>query len=179
MQPKNDWQLEEFESYSRTRFYTKASDNKGHREEIRVKVPPHIYDAIGRIVRSDGKGPIPEYRTMSDFVRDAIVHRLHDLWELGMVQGIEDALRQHLAMEAILEYHERESMYSSFIERSKPIISSLLGEGTPAALQEAKRMVREFYIHAMNMTDSPYWQEKYMSFLKRNFPKIIQEIESE
>jgi len=175
--PKGDWQLEEPESYSPTKFYTRASDSKGHREEIRVKLPPDIYDAIGRIVRPDGKGPIPEYRTMQDFMRDAAVHRLKQLHDLGMVEGVENALRRQLAIEAILEHLEMQQRFLSTIERATPIVRSLVREGTTAAVQEAKRIVTEFYIQASSMSDAPYWQEKYISYLKSEFGDLLNDIE--
>lgn len=63
-------------AYARHRFYTGGSDKRGHSERMSVRVPPIVAGEILRLVQS---GKIPEYRTTSDMVRDAVYHRLHDL----------------------------------------------------------------------------------------------------
>lgn len=60
--------------YSEDRFYTSSSDVRGHSKMLRVWIPQgidaQVYGAINEI---------PQYRTVQDFMRDAIVHRLEYL----------------------------------------------------------------------------------------------------
>lgn len=60
--------------YSEDRFYTKSSDQRGHSQMLRVWLPQGIDAQVYAAVND-----IPQYRTVQDFVRDAIVHRLEYL----------------------------------------------------------------------------------------------------
>ncbi len=61
------------ESYSEDKFYTSASDKRGHSEQARVTFPQGILSQILAIVQS---GSIPQYKTVQHFIRDAVYHRL-------------------------------------------------------------------------------------------------------
>lgn len=63
-------------AYDRKKFYTRAVDDKGHKETIHTPVPPSIYAQVGQIIESK---VIPEYKSQQAFVRDAIYHRLHEV----------------------------------------------------------------------------------------------------
>lgn len=58
--------------------YTRSTNRKGFGETLHVKVPPEIAGEIAAIVASRKIGAL---RTTQDFVRSAIVHRLH--WMAG------------------------------------------------------------------------------------------------
>lgn len=60
--------------YSEHRFYIRSTDAKGHGEHLRVRVPQGIEAQVYGAVRD-----VPEYRTVQDFARDAMVHRLEYL----------------------------------------------------------------------------------------------------
>lgn len=59
--------------YDPANFYVRATDARGHSEEVHVKVPPDIYAEIGRLA---GSPDYPEYDTMGDVIRDALVHHV-------------------------------------------------------------------------------------------------------
>lgn len=58
--------------YNPDALYIVASDDKGHSESIRLKIPPTYEYIIQAIMREH-----EEFRTVQDFIRDAIVHSLH------------------------------------------------------------------------------------------------------
>jgi ribosomal protein S6 len=60
-------------AYDRDNIYAHSTDQKGHYEQMRVKVTPGIEAEIAELVASKVRG----YRTPEDFVRNAIVHQLH------------------------------------------------------------------------------------------------------
>lgn len=62
------------DNYSIDTFYTRATDAHGHSSYPKFRCPPHLYDRIASLVASRR---IPPYSTPHDFVRDAVVHRLH------------------------------------------------------------------------------------------------------
>ncbi|GIV04083.1 MAG: hypothetical protein KatS3mg015_2913 [Fimbriimonadales bacterium] len=67
---------QESHEYSPNKFYTRAVDKQGHKETLHVPVPPAIYAAVSELIASR---KFPALRTPQDFVRDAIIHRLHYL----------------------------------------------------------------------------------------------------
>lgn len=75
--PMPSWTLSDG-AYDPNKFYTEASDKSGRGDPVNARIPPQIAGTIAALVQS---GKIPEYRTQSDFIRDAIVHRLHDIGE--------------------------------------------------------------------------------------------------
>lgn len=60
-------------AYDRDEIYAHSTDTKGHYEQLRVKITPSIEAEIAELVASK----IRKYRTVEDFVRNAIVHQLH------------------------------------------------------------------------------------------------------
>lgn len=64
----------EARGYSEERFYTSSSDVRGHSKMLRVWLPQGIDAQVYEAVNG-----IPQYRTVQDFMRDAIVHRLEYL----------------------------------------------------------------------------------------------------
>lgn len=60
-------------SYDRDGIYAHSTDQKGHYEQVRVKVTPSIEAELAQFVASKTR----DYRTIEDFVRNAIVHQLH------------------------------------------------------------------------------------------------------
>lgn len=83
------------DSYDPDAFYTEASDKKGRGEPIQARVPPQIAGGIAALVQS---GKIPQYQTMSDFVRNAVVHQLHKDAE----RAKDEALRRQVTMVTLL-----------------------------------------------------------------------------
>lgn len=65
-------------AYNPDKYYTEASDKSGRGDPINARIPPQIGSSIAALVQS---GVVSEYRTLSDFVRDAVVHRLHTIGE--------------------------------------------------------------------------------------------------
>jgi Arc/MetJ-type ribon-helix-helix transcriptional regulator len=62
------------DNYSPDAFYTEASDKKGRGTPVNARIPPQVSHNIAALVQS---GKIPQYETMSDFIRNALVHQLH------------------------------------------------------------------------------------------------------
>jgi Arc/MetJ-type ribon-helix-helix transcriptional regulator len=62
------------DSYNPDAFYTEGTDKKGQGDRITIRIPPRVGRGIAKLVQS---GKIPPYETLSDFVRNAIVHQLH------------------------------------------------------------------------------------------------------
>lgn len=60
--------------YDIDQTYTHSTDDKGHYEDVRVKVTPTMQAMVEEVIKD-----LPEYRNIQDVFRDAVVHRLHYL----------------------------------------------------------------------------------------------------
>lgn len=73
--------LNDDHSYRIDRFYTRSVDANGHGEKLNLRVPQGIDSQMYKAVSE-----VPEYRTLQDLVRDAVMHRLEYLqkqYDLG------------------------------------------------------------------------------------------------
>lgn len=61
-------------NYDERHLYIKASDRRGHSQEIRVRLPDWIIGMLQDMMRS-----VDGYRSMADVCRDAIAHRAHQI----------------------------------------------------------------------------------------------------
>jgi len=61
------------QEYDQAKFYQAATDKRGHSKSVRFSLPPDQMYRLAVLVAND-KTP---YQTTQDFIRDAIVHRLH------------------------------------------------------------------------------------------------------
>lgn len=73
----NGWATEN-SGYNRDEFITRSTDGHGHQRHQRVNFPPSVIGQASAIIQG---GKIPQYSTVQDLVRDAVVHRLHYLNE--------------------------------------------------------------------------------------------------
>lgn len=69
----------ETKGYNREAFYTAARDGAGNSETKYLKISGSVLGQVGALV--SGR-LIPAYKTEADFIRDAIIHRLHDVGEM-------------------------------------------------------------------------------------------------
>lgn len=77
-QKKDPWVLSQ-SGYDKSKIYTRASDGNGQSQVIRAKLSPALHYEIMALIQSRA---IPELRTVSDVIRDALIHRLHDYREM-------------------------------------------------------------------------------------------------
>lgn len=85
--------LVESHKYREDRFYTRSVNADGHGERMQVRVPQGIDSQMHAAV-----GEVPEYKTIHDLIRDAVIHRLEFLqkrYNLG------DGARRILELERI------------------------------------------------------------------------------
>ena len=97
-------------NYERKTVYRNAADKQGHAAKTQVRVNSGEMALIGKIVSFERAG----YRSVHDFIRCAIAHRLHDvveLWPQGMWEDDERQLRLERQLESMrVEQKTRETM---------------------------------------------------------------------
>lgn len=163
------WQTEPGDAYSPDRFYTRATDGKGHAELLHLKLPPELASALAQIVQSRA---IPEYRTVQDLIRDAIVHRLHYLRESGLVDGAAGTVVGfEEAANRIAEFHRRMQKFEEVIDGLEKMVASLGHAGR----DEARAAVMDLYAQALAIQDSRYWRERYVQEIKKRFGYLMED----
>jgi hypothetical protein len=87
------WQLGD--EYNPDSIHIRASDENGHSWKGRIILPKHWPGWIEAIVQA----PLfPEYRTIADFIRDAVYHRLHH-WGTNPTRPLDIGLQHRLSLE--------------------------------------------------------------------------------
>jgi Arc/MetJ-type ribon-helix-helix transcriptional regulator len=125
------------DTYNPDAFYTEGTDKKGQGERITIRIPPRVARGISKIVQS---GKIPPYETLSDFVRNAIVHQLHK-----DADRINDGSLKHLVnMVALLNEEitlsREEEDYYQIIGYIESHYAGFLGQGK---IEQAQRYIKE------------------------------------
>lgn len=70
------WSMDSGVTYEPHKFYTRASDDKGHNQEVRVHMPPSLY-ARAQFVAGGGTAWGDRYKgSVAALLRDALLHRI-------------------------------------------------------------------------------------------------------
>lgn len=150
----DEWRTE-IGGYDPRKFYTKATDSRGHRESINLKVSPAIARLLSEIVQSRA---VPAYKTVGDVVRDAIVHRLHWLDEEGYTRGRRDGsvLAWLEMVDRRLEEEQQNLALLGELEKLRGTVKDLCAKG-PRGVQRARQMLEEIAESAGSIPD-PFWR---------------------
>lgn len=65
------FQLSGSSRYSPDKWYTKSTDNNGHSERMRIRIPPQVEAMISGLVSE-----FSELDTVESFIRDSVIHRI-------------------------------------------------------------------------------------------------------
>lgn len=153
-------------------FWTQATDGRGHGDQVHFKMPPWVTGLAAEIVQS---GVIAAYRTTYDLFRDAIVRWLLKLKKMGMLNGIPGAgttIAFELAAQKRLEHEKRNLGFQQTINQMTEVVAEYERAG---AVEEARRLVRDLYIGALNIQDSEYWRNRYVSEIERRFKHLLED----
>jgi hypothetical protein len=100
--------------YSADRFYVDATDGRGHSEKVHAALPPGIHSQLGALIAGR---TVPTYRTMADFVRDAIIHRLHWMDEnYEITEELQDELTRIRSLDKLMVEQKRDNELQLLIE---------------------------------------------------------------
>ena len=79
--------------YDPNEFYVRTVDKRGHKETVHVAMPPDLFAEIHETANNPN---FPFYRTVQDLMRDAVLHRMHWLYEK---YGATEHAKEFLALE--------------------------------------------------------------------------------
>lgn len=135
--PREDWSTDD-PGYSPSKFYMRGSDKQGHSANLRVHVPTYV---AGRVQHIFDTHQFP-YKTLQDFYRDAIYHRLyaleHDLFPFEQQDGLALAALRDEAQSVI----ERITTAKSTVDSLEATVLQLVKLGEE---DEARSMVARAY----------------------------------
>lgn len=122
----------ETSGYREDRFYTRSVDADGHGEKLNLRVPQGIDSQMYAAVAE-----IPEYRTIHDLIRDAVLHRLEYLQKrYSLSQKAQIMLNRERARadrhERVQDSNEQEAM----VEEMEQTLSILYQRGDWSLLAE-------------------------------------------
>lgn len=118
------WETTAPTGYSKSMFYTQASDKKGHSAKITVKFPVNVAGELASAVQS---GKIPDYKTAQDFVRDAVIHRLHDIQGLIDDPDLERKITMWTIHNEALRARQQREEYIDMMAAIEEHIAHLVG----------------------------------------------------
>jgi len=97
-------------SYDPNKFYTETTDKTGRGDPTTVRIPPQASASIAALVQS---AKIDAYQTYSDFIRDAVIHRLHYIGEaLGDLTILQNIRLQMMLSEEVTAQKQRDDYAS-------------------------------------------------------------------
>ena len=73
--PKDPWALATT-GYAKDKIYTRSTDGHGHSDPLYVKLSPALMAVVCEAVEK-----VDGYRTKADVIRDALIHRMHEVNE--------------------------------------------------------------------------------------------------
>lgn len=138
--PLDPWAMISGNQYDIDTIYTRSTDGKGHSVNIQAPLSTNVHGQVAAIVGLEDT----KYRSVQDFVRDAVAHRLR-YWQevmqsgrLRMLPGVEEMLATEAVMTAIADSRTRRTAARSAMTDSEKEISELISAGL---LDEAQDLV--------------------------------------
>ena len=157
---KKEWELDE--GYSEDRFYTRATDPKGHSAIFHVRILEDIADQVSRLVQSK---TIPEYKTAQDFIRDAVFHMLVYLRNQNSIEG-DEVLQRILTLEMQLREELRRIEHEKTLKDLDRVVQNHLSYGQ-LGLERASEILESAWDGVSQIKD-PYWKKRYQDALSKH-----------
>lgn len=124
--------------YSLERVYKAAADRRGHSQPIQARMDTEIVGSLAELIASR---LIPDYGTVSDFIRDAIYHRLH-YWQEKIAQGWSPRLSAAMALMEIDARHNTLMSHRKVIDDANTLLTRAVQEADLDMLGDAISFTR-------------------------------------
>jgi len=123
----------ESKGYSREHFYCSARDGAGNNETKYLKIAGSVLGQIGMIVSSKD---IPVYKTEADFIRDAIVHRLHDIAEMLEDGRLMSSINRTVILNRIEQRQVELQEFNTIVHQHEEAMAQCVQSGDHEFLEE-------------------------------------------
>ena len=161
----SSWDTDLPSSYDVNKLYTQSADPKGHSDVLHVRIKPWISSKIAELIASRQL----DYKTIQEFVRDALVHRLHYWHEQKALKDVASILCHIYTMQDYLEEEQRRAEHEQIINDMTAVINNHLASG---GRDEAKRIVRDMRDNALGIPNE-YWRNRYLKIIEERFGHLL------
>jgi Arc/MetJ-type ribon-helix-helix transcriptional regulator len=118
--------------YDAGKFYTQASDKRGHSIPVKVYFPTTIVSQISKIIA--GKY-VEEYGTQSDLIRDLVVHGLEKLGRRIALEELQQTISMHIIYSDAVQKRESREVFSAMMEEIRANCQHYLTNGQTESLR--------------------------------------------
>ena len=161
--PREEWTLDYYDPFE---IHARGSDERGHYYRPRPRFPDHWAGLIEEVVSSP---EVPEYRTASDFIRDAVWHRL-EFWRQNsrdLSPKLEAALRREHAIVKMNRVQSAIGEFERFVTQLDEIAATLERNGDWRGLNntlneledDAREAFQEPYLERI-LERVQYWRKR-------------------
>lgn len=132
---RSSWQTtsESDGDYDPKRFYTRASDKKGHFTTLRVNVPNTL---VAQLANLANDRRIPQYRSLEDIVRDGTYHRAKQVALSVDDEDLNHAVDMAMLISDEINLMEKEKQGQEFVEAVQVNASRMAARGEWDALKK-------------------------------------------
>ena len=165
------WVTEQPSAYDPDRLYTGI--DKGGGAFVSARIPARIEYEVRALIESR---KIHKLRTMSDFVRDAVYHRLHYFSTSDSVDRTDNSLRLIDVAQAIVEEENTMISFRNAVQAISDVIVTLI------TTDNETRAVAVFQriLNAVAGTSDQYWRRKWLKKLEAladQYPSVLRGIQ--
>ena len=157
--PLDPWSIASGAGYSIDNFYVRSTDGKGHSENIQAKLSPAVLGQLQALI----SGGICPYRTVQDFIRDAVIHRakyLHEASQSGRIKEITEDWVEVFATDAFKTLMRQRAEASAAIRECVELAIITFNDHIARNRRgEAVRHIDEFESYAITMAARPEYRE--------------------
>jgi len=151
----------ELSQYDPDFIYTKSADKRGHGESVKATRLPADDVHLMSMVVDDGKTP---YKTISDFLRDCIYHRLC-YWKPKLENcDFDQTIARMRAIAETIDIEERQALFGETLQK---LNAMLMRYQTDDAWEEALSVYKRLVADVSQMSE--YWRGKYSQMLQQEF----------
>jgi len=170
----DDWQVETG-WYDADRFYFRF-ETGARTTQVGARVSLGLQRGLNEMLQEALSTAAFPYKTGSDFVKDAIIHRLYYLRNQFTSNtrrmAMEQALSREVGLEKMLQHHAAQLQYEQTIDQVfVPTMESYLKRGD-AGRRKAIEVLHETLEHIDNFTDE-FWQEQYRAKVLEKYGNLL------
>jgi len=126
--------------YDPDEFYVRSTNKHDHSDQTRIRIPGDVLAELSGLIASK---EIPEYRTVSDFFRDAAVHRLHYIADMSGNAHLMFWVQAEMRASRV-EAQEREAASNqALVDSWKKRVNGAMNAGDRIGLEKAREMLAD------------------------------------
>ena len=166
----DEWEtVEESPSYNQDEFYCRGGDRKGHSAVKYLRMPPELVAVCEEIHQSK----MFPYRTDSDIIRDAIVHRVAYLRTRMQSGKVDQEFVTIMSIQNILKEEELESEHRSAMARMESVMQEMQLD-PDEGIAEAKKLLAKMF-ETISAMPNNFRRRQYERTMKQKYSHLLEQ----